>query len=255
MIITKVIRYCWIITTGLACWIFLHGFNKTYILGRKNVPREGNMVIIANHQSWIDSWPISFAVFWPWALLKPHVFPWHMPEHTNFYKNPILRLVCRLSQCIPVTRGKTRFHDLEPHIEKLREGGTVEVFPEGTRHRGETQDERDTLYNWRLGAAHMACCAKATVLPVAIRGMADLWPVKQRWPKLFGNVIVIIIGKSVDLRSYWDRLGKNGFRHGNDEHQEVRAEVSNAIKEKLQETLSLASRIFHNELGDQKAAF
>jgi 1-acyl-sn-glycerol-3-phosphate acyltransferase len=238
----KVIRYCWLFLTALVCLVFLYILNKTYIFGRKNLPQTNNLLIIANHQSWVDSWALTFAVAWPWMFWHFSLMPWHTPEFNNFYKNSILAIISWLSQCLPVTRKQTTLSDLKPIASKLQ-SGTLMVFPEGTRHRGTNQNDRDYLYKWESGPACLACLTKATVLPIAIRGMENVWPVGQKLPKLFGNTIVIVIGQPMNLNHYWQTLGENGFDPIY--NRALMKTVSAEMKNGLQTILTLASKIFY----------
>jgi len=237
------IRYIWITLTGFACWLFLYGLNKTYIFGQKRMPRQPNTLVIPNHQSLIDSWPLTYAAFFPWGLWQFRLMPWHTPEKKNFYYNFLLATMCWLSQCIPVVRGKTKLSDLWPIANKLKNGSAM-MFLEGTRHRGQTPADRNTLYQWKHGPACLACMTRATVVPVAIRGMSHIWPVGQRYPWLMGRKIVIFIGEPVDLSQFWEQLGDHEFDPVRD--KEIMLAVSEAMKSALQEALDTASEIFHS---------
>lgn len=240
----NLIRYPWITLTGIICWVFLRICNKTIIIGRHNMPRQANVLIVANHQSWIDSWPITYAAFYPWLLWpwKFHLVCWHIPESRNFYRNWLISTISWLSKCLPITRGQTSQADilgLAPYLAK----NTIMIFPEGTRHRGETQNHRETLYRWGHGAARLACATQATVVPIAIRGMADLWPVNKKFPKLFGNKIVIVIDPPINLESHWQAIRRNGnFDPGRD--RSIVQAVSDQTKIALQTTLDQASKRF-----------
>ncbi|OGY43894.1 MAG: hypothetical protein A2729_01065 [Candidatus Buchananbacteria bacterium RIFCSPHIGHO2_01_FULL_39_14] len=238
----KMIRYVWLFLTGLFCWIFLRLFNKTYVFGRKNLSRQPNVLVISNHQSWVDSWALTFAAFWPWGFWHFNLMPWHTPEFNNFYRHPILALISSLSQCLPLTRKKTKVSDLWPLAHRLK-NGVVMIFPEGTRHRGLDQSARDVLSKWESGAACLAGMTKATVVPIAIRGMSDLWPVGKKFPRFFGNTIVVVIDQPVDLSIYWQELGESEFDLVRD--RIILKSISLAMQTALQATLTLASKIFY----------
>ena len=237
------VRFPWIVLTGIVCWVFLHLCNKTIIIGKKNMPRQSNVLIVANHQSWIDSWPITYAAFWPWLLWKFSLVCWHVPESKNFYSNYFMATISWLSKCLPITRGQTSQSDLLRLTSHLKVS-SIMIFPEGTRHRGETRNHREQLYRWSHGAARLACTTQATVVPIAIRGMADLWPVGQKWPKLFGNKIVIVIDPPVNLDHHWQTV--KDIDNFDPQHDRwIVQKVSDEIKIALQTTLNEASRRFN----------
>lgn len=237
---TTVCRFSCLLISGIACFVFFRIMNKTVIIGRGNFPHHKNVMIISNHQSWIDSWLIGYAAFLPWMYLKFSLAPWHMADRQNFFmSSKKMALLSWLSQCLPVDRGsRPETKDLRTVICKLRKG-TLMIFPEGGRTRAETRKERGYLQDqWDRGAAYLACQTQATVVPIAIRGMSEIWPVEQKYPNWWGHQIVVEIGKPVKLDQYWKQC--DGGTCGRD----VECAVSNKIKTALVSTLKAATLKF-----------
>ena len=77
---------------------------------------------------------------------------------------------------VPVDRGSGDAAAIDRLARLLRTGEVVAMFPEGTR------SPTGELFRFRSGLARIAHAAHADVVPVGIRGAADVWP-RGRWPK------------------------------------------------------------------------
>ncbi|MFO8111059.1 MAG: lysophospholipid acyltransferase family protein [Desulfosalsimonadaceae bacterium] len=111
---------------------------------RKKVARlldahSGPWLICANHLTLIDSVILLYAML-PVSrhLARFDQMPWNVPETMNFSRNKLLRVMCYITKCIPVTRGGER-DGVKTLLEKcawlLSAGGNLMIFPEGTRSR------------------------------------------------------------------------------------------------------------------------
>jgi 1-acyl-sn-glycerol-3-phosphate acyltransferase len=143
----------------------LHLFFKFEVEGRKNIPREGNYIVIANHLNWLDEF----------ALLL--LFP--VEPRLHFLANPTL-LVTRKFQWwlirttggyVPVVRERHGDPALFKHVDRcLAVGGAVAIFPEADYGPAESE-----LLPFKKGFAHFAIKAGVPVVPVALSGTKDLW--------------------------------------------------------------------------------
>lgn len=130
--------------------------------GLHHVPRGERLVILCNHQSYIDV----VALF--------HVLP-ELPvflAKKELSRVPLFGRAMHALGHVFVDRGK---HDkaieaIEAAADKLRPGSPVVVFPEGTRTR------RPVIQPFKKGAFHLARAAKAPILPVGIVGSHEAWP-------------------------------------------------------------------------------
>jgi 1-acyl-sn-glycerol-3-phosphate acyltransferase len=143
----------------------LHLLFRFDVVGRKNVPREGNYIVIANHLNWLDEF----------ALLL--LFP--VEPRLHFLADPTL-LVTRKFQWwliratggyVPVVRERHGDPALFQHVDRcLAVGGAVAIFPEA--NYGPKEGE---LMLFKKGFAHFAIKAGVPVIPVALSGTKDLW--------------------------------------------------------------------------------
>ena len=168
------------------CW--LCGF-KLEIQGLENLPSDGGGYVLAsNHQSAADiavvlaGIPADICWVAKESLLKVPFIGWH------------LKIVH-----IPVARSKsgntTRL--LENGAQKIRDGATVVVFPEGTRNRNP-----EHLLPFRRGAFFLAKAAGRPIIPVGIYGSAKLMKPEILFPEK--GVIKVNIGQSIDPNQYAD---------------------------------------------------
>ncbi len=142
------------------------------------LPREGPLIIAANHASNLDV-PIIGAWLIPrlgrrihW-LGKRELFDW-----------PIIGWVAASGGVHPVDRGGADVEAFRLAQRILESGNVLFVFPEGTRSPdGALQEARD-------GIALLALRTGAPVVPIGISGSNGVWPKGQRLPHPGGRVTV-----------------------------------------------------------------
>lgn len=179
----------WVLTNLVAppcVFLFFGVLNRTRVYGRHRIPRTPNTLVLANHQSMIDSFPIAYFLFFPEKAFRPSLAPWNAAAAENFFRNAFQRWFFLQFQCIPVRRGR---RDLKALIRTARvlRNGTMMLFPEGTRSR----DGR--VGRGRPGAGMVVLQTRPTVIPVTIDGMDRILPIGRRFPRL-GQRLSIYVG-------------------------------------------------------------
>lgn len=189
----------WLVTnvtvTVLAVFFFV--LNRTTVTGRRHAVVGRNVLLVANHQSMIDSFVIGLAAYYPKAWWKPYLLPWNPAAVENFFKNPVLAWLADRWRCIPVRPGRRDLHALHQMIQVLPRGVMI-VFPEGTRTRD------GAVHRGRPGAGLVILATHPTVIPVAIDGMQKVLPIGSYVPRLFKRVRVSF-GEPVDCSDFFDR--------------------------------------------------
>ncbi|MEV3858329.1 lysophospholipid acyltransferase family protein [Streptomyces sp. NPDC050095] len=130
---------------------------------RGRLPR-GGCVVVANHTSHADT-----------AALLAGLDARHTPRIGAaadywFASRRRARICRRLAAGFPVRRSGGGMDDLLAHVPALRAGGTVVLFPEGTRGRD------GALGSFHRGALVLAEHAGVPVVPVGIAGTDRLLP-------------------------------------------------------------------------------
>lgn len=150
----------------LARWIFVTVF-RGRVIGAQNVPREGGVLLVSTHQSYID--PILASL----AFDRETDF---MARESLFYHRKFARLISSLN-AFPVRRDTADLRAIKETLRRLKSGKMVLVFPEGTR----SPDGR--IGELQPGVAAIAKQAKASVVPTLIEGAYNVWPRQSRWPR------------------------------------------------------------------------
>ena len=128
---------------------------------------EGPVILVANHAGVL---PVDAAVLSLDVLIQSH--PTRIPRTISEHFVPRLPLVSTLFARLGVVCG-TR-----PNVRRLLERGELLViFPEGVSGPAKPFRDRYVLQNWSVGFAELALRYGAAIVPVAILGAEESWPV------------------------------------------------------------------------------
>lgn len=147
-----------------------------------NVPRTGSVLLIANHQSFLD---------------PPIVGTPITHRHTDFlargglFKFKPFGWLITMLHSTPIKQGAGDAGAMKATIAKLGEGKMMLVFPEGSR----TDDGE--LQTFQRGVALLLKRSDCQVVPVGIAGAFDVWPRSRKFPKLFTKKIVVSYGEPI----------------------------------------------------------
>ncbi|MBN2056152.1 1-acyl-sn-glycerol-3-phosphate acyltransferase [bacterium] len=183
--------------TSVINWLFLHLYCRIEVIGRHNVPRCRGVLLVANHQSMIDSFMLATVAYFPWVLFRMALAPWHPAAVENFFHKRLLRLCTWLWRCIPVHRHQHDFNAVQRMVRCLKKGNVM-LFPEGTRTR------TGSIGPGRPGVGMVIHKARPVVIPAAVYGMNDVLPVGARFPLPFRKVRVVF-GPPVHLDDLYDK--------------------------------------------------
>lgn len=145
------------------------------LVGTENIPREGGLIIAANHQTYFDPFWVSAPVkrqlrFLAWDA----VLGW-----------PVIGRLLGWLGAWPLQQQKGDARAYRRSVQWLRGGGALVIFPEGGRARAD-----GAMQPFKPGAARLAMEAGVLVLPVTIRGGHRVWPKGRRYPRL-GRVEIV----------------------------------------------------------------
>lgn len=174
------------------------------VVGKENIPKkgEGPFIVCSNHIAAFD--PVSIAV-----SLK-HTQTCYMAKQ-ELFKNKIAAWFFKNIGIIPVTRSGNDVGALKTTIKALKEGHSIGIFPQGTRHPG--VDPRTT--EAKIGLGMIQSHAECDILPVYIRTKDNTYKMLRRK--------TIIIGKPITA----EEIGKEG--RGSAEY----ARISSMIFERI----------------------
>jgi 1-acyl-sn-glycerol-3-phosphate acyltransferase len=148
------------------CRIWVDLWFELKVYGRHHVPRHGGILIVSNHQSYLD--PVLLGT----KLIRPLSFM----AKSELFENPYFGWMIRNLNAFPVRQGEGDVGALKETIRQLQAGHALNVFPEGTRSPdGELQPLEP-------GVGLIVRRAGVPVVPAVIYGSYDAWP---RDDKLF----------------------------------------------------------------------
>jgi len=189
--------------------------SRLHVRGAHNVPKEGPVLLAANHLSWADPVVLSAAIHRPaFYLAKEGVF-----------RHPLTRWIVTATGQIKVDRTVGGNDGaVSTALGLLGQGLVVGVFPEGTRSRP------GQVKRGKTGIARIAAASGAIVVPVAIES-GDFWPRGRSVPRL-GRQVYINIGAPFHLDIKADDVAdKKRMREATDEVMDrVRALYKEAVE-------------------------
>ena len=124
------------------------------IIGASNIPKNGALIICANHRHVMDQCPILIST-------KRMV---HYMAKKEYFEGKFAWFF-KLAGCISVNRSIKDTEASNKALELLKAGYAVGLFPEGTRNR-----TKEKLLPFKYGAVSMAKKTDAYLLPVGITG-------------------------------------------------------------------------------------
>lgn len=154
------------------------------VRGAENVPKEGGVIVAANHSSYLD--PPVIGV----ALKRQATYM----AREGLFKIPLLRtFVAAFS--FPVKRGRPRPSTIKEAVHRLKRGELIVMFPEGGR------SENGNFLDPKRGIGLIATMSGVPVVPALIRGTERAFPVGARFIRpakirvVFGKPLIIQKGK------------------------------------------------------------
>lgn len=160
-------------------WIFY----RAKVIDSHKVPATGPVLLAGNHQSLLDPPLIGIRI---------------RQRHLNFVAKSGLftfgpfAYVISLLNAIPLREETGDAAAIRETIARLDRGGAILIFPEGSRSPDGAVDV------FKRGVALLVKKAKCPVVPVAIEGAFDAWPVHNSKPKLFGCRVYVKYGDPID---------------------------------------------------------
>ncbi|WP_375103452.1 lysophospholipid acyltransferase family protein [Paenibacillus sp. RS8] len=143
------------------------------IVGEENVPKEGGVLLCANHISLLD--PMTIGI-----KLDRQV---KYMAKAELFEVPVLGWLINKLGAFPVKRGGVSKESIKTALNTLRSGNVMGIFPEGTRNSDAGVAKK--------GAASFALRSGAAVVPAAIVG--EYKPFRR---------MVVVYGAPIDLSQF-----------------------------------------------------
>jgi 1-acyl-sn-glycerol-3-phosphate acyltransferase len=185
---------------------------RPIVHGAELVPREGPVILAANHRAAVDTAVIALTAGRPVSFLgKAEYF-----AGRGVRGRALASLLTALGY-VPVDRANAMagVAALDAAIGVLERGGAFAIYPEGTR----SLDGR--LHRGHTGVATLALSTGAPVVPVALLGTERVQPVGARFRRV--HRVVVRYGQPLDFTRYEGLEGSSAIRRA------VTDEVMDAI--------------------------
>ncbi|MDO4584853.1 MAG: lysophospholipid acyltransferase family protein [Planctomycetia bacterium] len=146
----------------------------------ERVPRTGAVILIANHQSFLDPPLIGIGLtrychFMARKTLFRGLFGWHLRNLNAF----------------PISQDGNPIGGIKETLRLLKQGEAVVIFPEGSR----SFDGK--LQPFQGGILTVAKRAKVPIVPCAIRGAYEALPRGSKFPK--PRKIIVTYGQPIPV--------------------------------------------------------
>ena len=160
-------------------WAILWFDLKVY--GVQHVPRDGGVLVVSNHQSYLDPIILGVNVRRPFSFLAK----------SELFENRLFGWLIRNLNAFPVRQGEGDVGAVKETIRRLQEGHALIVYPEGTRS---LSGEIETI---QPGVGLIARRAGVPVVPAVIEGSYEAWP---KGHKVFRpHTVRAMYGPPIDL--------------------------------------------------------
>jgi len=161
-------KVCKIIYSVLLKIIF-----RSKVIGIENIPKEGSLIFAGNHKHAVD----------PTLVMSSTNRIVHYMAKEELFKG-LHGIIFKKIGLIKIYRNKSNPHAIIEAENILNNGGTIGIFPEGTRNKTDKE-----LLKFRHGTVVIAKKTNTKILPFAIKGKY----------KLFRRGLNIEFGKPIDV--------------------------------------------------------
>ncbi len=158
-------------------------FFRLQVIGLEHVPKEGGVIVSANHSSYFDIPLLGCALNRPIDNIAK----------SELFQNKLIAAFLKSLGGFPVRRGKGDHTAMKEAAGRLKAGRLLSIYPEGTR----TKD--GALQKGKAGIGMLVATSRAPVVPVFIEGTYHIRPFRQ---------VTVCFGKPIDFKEMIENAEK-----------------------------------------------
>jgi len=151
----------------LLCWVLFTLLGPFRAVGRSNIPRQGGLLILANHRADVD--PIVVQLACP--------RPIYYMAKSELFTIPILGRIMRCFRAFPVKRGEPDRSSIKRAVAYAHAGQATCLFPEGQL------SETGELQELKPGAALIVRMAGVPVICCGVKNTERILPYGKLLPR------------------------------------------------------------------------
>jgi 1-acyl-sn-glycerol-3-phosphate acyltransferase len=177
--------------------------------GGRNMPKTGPVLLVANHQSFLDPPLVGL------CARRPLVYV----ARKSLFRNPYFTFIIRGMNAVPIDQEGLGKEGIRITLDQLKRGRPILLFPEGSR----TPDGK--MQPLKPGIHLLIKRVQAPIVPVGIAGAYHAWPIWRKHPlpaPLFwpadanAGTIAVVMGKPIDSRRYAEMPREDALRELSD---------------------------------------
>lgn len=155
-------RFC-----RICCQALFTVFFRGRVFGVRNVPRRGGVLLVCNHQSFLD--PVLVTLALPREC--------HYMARDTLFEHPFFKRLIESLNAFPIKRGTADLRAIKETLRRLKNEQLVVTFPEATR----TPD--GSIGPMQPGVVLLAKKTNVPIVPALILGAFEAWPRHARLPR------------------------------------------------------------------------
>ena len=136
----------------LLVWIEFHISFRLRFQGRENIPKKEQVIYASNHRTNADPPLVGCGARGKYAFMAKE----------ELFRNKLFAWLIRSLGAFPVSRGKGDMTVLDTAVERLENGRSLMIFPEGTRSKD------GKVHRGHSGAAVISARSGKAIIPVGI---------------------------------------------------------------------------------------